>query len=161
MEIVDAGVGCDWKPCESKWIRVFRKMGCVLVNSNDGGGGKFGHVFTEESKTKISRALTGRKFSDETRAKLGLAKRGRIPVLAIAAAAKANKGRRQSADWVYKRTFQTRGRIPKTRKFSKEDVIKIRNMKGKITMRSAAEMFLTSSGTISNIQNRVSYREIV
>ena len=83
---------------EIRLIAELRALGVRLVNLTAGGEGASGQVFTEETKRKISAALTGRqipaevrvKISDalkgrkqpersaEHRAKLGLAMRGRV-----------------------------------------------------------------------------------
>jgi hypothetical protein len=51
-------------------IRCFKDLGFELCNFTDGGEGTAGIIFSEEERLKRSRALTGKKKSDETRAKM-------------------------------------------------------------------------------------------
>jgi hypothetical protein len=51
-------------------IRCFKDLGFELCNLTDGGEGTSGIVFSEEERLKRSRALVGKKKSDETRAKM-------------------------------------------------------------------------------------------
>lgn len=58
---------------EVYWIQYFRSIGCRLTNSTDGGEGVLGHVWTPESRAKMSSArrgkanlkLRGRKFTTD------------------------------------------------------------------------------------------------
>jgi hypothetical protein len=49
----------------------------LLTNLTNGGEGLSGHIFTEEHKAKIAAAHKGRVVSEETRAKLSKARRGK------------------------------------------------------------------------------------
>ena len=51
-------------------IKCFRELGFKLCNLTDGGEGTAGIKLGEEERLKRSRALTGKKKSDETRAKM-------------------------------------------------------------------------------------------
>lgn len=51
-------------------IKCFKDLGFELCNLTDGGEGTSGITFSEEQRLKRSRALAGKKKSDETRAKM-------------------------------------------------------------------------------------------
>lgn len=51
-------------------IKCFKDLGFELCNLTDGGEGTAGLVFSDEERLKRSRALIGKKKSDETRAKM-------------------------------------------------------------------------------------------
>jgi hypothetical protein len=63
-----------WEKFEIEAINLARKIGCNLRNTSDGG---IAHDHTEESRKKISIAMSGKKFTKEHRAKLSLAKKGK------------------------------------------------------------------------------------
>ena len=85
----------DWKYWEKHYISLFKNLGYILENKNNGGGGPSeGVIFPEERKQKISQAnkgtvhpiegrlaaskkLTGRKFSKEICDKISKAKLGK------------------------------------------------------------------------------------
>ena len=87
----------DWKFWERFYIDYFKSIGCNLTNLCDGGQGSLGYKLTDEQKSKISIANkgnkpwntglelsedhrkaisignTGKKFSEESKLKIGLA----------------------------------------------------------------------------------------
>lgn len=85
----------DWKYWEKHYINLFKNLGYILENKNDGGGGPSeGVIFPEERKQKISQAnkgtihpiegrlitsskLKGRKLSQEQVEKIRLSKLGK------------------------------------------------------------------------------------
>jgi hypothetical protein len=85
----------DWKYWEKHYIHLFKNLGYVLENKNEGGGGPSeGIIFSEERKQKISQAnkgtihsiegrlatsqkLKGRKLSPEQIEKIRLSKIGK------------------------------------------------------------------------------------
>ena len=84
----------DVQTAERYWIAWFKSVGCLLVNSTDGGEGNVGWHMSEETRRKTSDAKlgkklsqatrdrmsaghTGRRHSNETRKKIGDAHRGR------------------------------------------------------------------------------------
>ena len=66
-------------------------------NSTRGGGGRRGYECSEESREKMRRAATGRKHTDETKAKISAKKAG-VPQTAehIAKRVEANRGQKRS-----------------------------------------------------------------
>ena len=60
-------VGADWEDAEKRWIATFPD----LLNATIGGIGQ--RLMTEEIKAKISKSLTGKKQSEETKEKRKLA----------------------------------------------------------------------------------------
>jgi hypothetical protein len=85
MEIVPATQ--DWTLREKHWIAILRHA-FGSVNVADGGAGPTGFVHRESTKQKLRRSL-----SPETRAKISA----------------ANKGRKQSPEWIAKRTSKRIG----------------------------------------------------
>ena len=65
----------DWRRWEKYYIKKYRNLGYQLLNINEGGGGPL--VTSEETKAKISKALTGRKVSKSTRKKMSLVRIGK------------------------------------------------------------------------------------
>lgn len=59
-------------------------------------GSPRGREVSQETRDKISKAHTGMKRSEETRAKFSAMRKGKAPIAATEAAAKANKGRKRS-----------------------------------------------------------------
>lgn len=66
---------------ELNWIAKIRGMGGRLCNLTDGGSGACGFVFTDEQRAKVSKGITGRPVSIETRAKISVANKGKRPWL--------------------------------------------------------------------------------
>lgn len=66
----------NWQAREQFWISHFRRSGCDLTNSCDGGEGVVNP--SNETRARLSAALKGRVFSAETRAKIGNFHRGKI-----------------------------------------------------------------------------------
>jgi hypothetical protein len=118
----------DANAAESFWIAAFRATGAVLLNMTDGGDGLSGHTpetrlklsiahrgrpghpSTAETNRKISLANRGNKWnvgracSEETKAKIGRANKGRPSPL---------KGKKQPPELVAKRAAAKRG-VPLT-----------------------------------------------
>lgn len=85
LQILEVCKKYEWQKREIDWISFYRKIGCNLTNGTNGGDGISGHVFSEESRKrlsialknrkydkkaagrKISKALTGKKASEQTR----------------------------------------------------------------------------------------------
>ena len=82
---------------EVQQIAQLRRDGVVLVNICSGGEGACGAIHSKEAREKRSRSLKGRVFSEETRAKLSIAAKGKVGhPLSEATRAKlsaANKGK--------------------------------------------------------------------
>jgi hypothetical protein len=49
--------GQDWAAREKYWIAYYRQQGNRMLNLTDGGEGLCGHVFSQEHREKISKAL--------------------------------------------------------------------------------------------------------
>lgn len=71
-----ASCGAD---LERNWISLMRAMGWPLVNLTDGGDGTRGVTPTPEHRMKISKALTGIKRSEQTKALIRLARAKQLP----------------------------------------------------------------------------------
>lgn len=73
-------VETDLNAAEMYWIKYFRDQGCGLVNSTDGGGGRFGYKVSEETKRKISEAQKGKPkvLTEEIRKKLSEGRKGKV-----------------------------------------------------------------------------------
>ena len=75
IAVLETGYGAEWKEAERFWIAFFREVsGDLLVNSNPGGTGC---SFTDEMKAKISAAHKGRKKTAEHVEKIAAAQRGK------------------------------------------------------------------------------------
>jgi group I intron endonuclease len=77
IEILDFCCEKKWQQTERFWIISLKFLGVNLTNQNDGGYGNHGFIFSEESKRKISKSLTGKKQSPETIEKRASKMRGR------------------------------------------------------------------------------------
>lgn len=62
---------------EKGLIKCLRRMGVGLTNQTDGGEGISGLKFSPEARLNLSRAMTGRSLSEEHKAKIGNAGKGR------------------------------------------------------------------------------------
>lgn len=64
---------------EIEFIKIYGRINLgtgSLVNLTDGGDGKVGYIVSEETKAKMSKIMTGRKFTDEQRIKMGVSRIG-------------------------------------------------------------------------------------
>jgi group I intron endonuclease len=77
IEVLDTCCETDWQSIEKFWIITLKFLGVRLVNQNEGGCGNNGFSFSDASKAKISRSLTGKKQSPETIEKRASKMRGR------------------------------------------------------------------------------------
>jgi hypothetical protein len=117
--ILESGTG-SWAEAERKWIAFYRDSGVRLLNMTEGGEGTVGCRPDDSTRRKMAAAHTGRKQTPESIAKtragllgrkqsaahiaaLSAIRKGKIPVAATLAAAKANKGRRQTPEHIAKR----------------------------------------------------------
>lgn len=73
-------------PCESeekafseevRQIQLLRECGYELVNQTEGGEGPSGYAHSEETRRQLSESHTGKKFSEEHRARIAAALRGK------------------------------------------------------------------------------------
>jgi hypothetical protein len=62
---------------ECRWIAHGRRLNWPLKNLTDGGDGRKGFIPSMEERARISQALTGHPVSEETRAKMSAALRGK------------------------------------------------------------------------------------
>jgi|SRR5271166_545300 len=67
IEELDSDIDC--LEAETYYIRYFRYLGVDLINHTDGGEAG-GHIPSEETKKKISKAHTGMKHTEETKQKI-------------------------------------------------------------------------------------------
>lgn len=82
-EIIDEVPISEWDFWERHYISLYRSWGFDLKNGTFGGDGF--HI-TKEARDKTTKKITGRKHSEETKRKIGL----------------AHKGRKHSKEWVDK-----------------------------------------------------------
>lgn len=75
LETIQFKTSEEWIEHEKFWIAKFRKEGHPLCNKNVGGGGPT--EMSEEAKASISKALTGREVTEETKAKIRKARLGK------------------------------------------------------------------------------------
>lgn len=98
---------------ERELIAEYRAAGAALANMCDGGGGSTGMVHSEDAKRRISLAKTGKKrapFSDETRARMSAAAKGRKQSPeAIAKTAAAHRGMKRSPETLAKMSAALKG----------------------------------------------------
>lgn len=97
---------------EIELIYYWRSLGVSLVNMTDGGEGKTGAKFSEESKEKMSRDRKGRPLSEAHRQNMikgvtGLKKTPEHIAKVAASIAKINIGRRQNPEDVARRVAKT------------------------------------------------------
>jgi len=67
IELLDIG---NWSDNEIFWIEQFKACGFNLLNMTSGGDGTPNRIVREESRLKMSKTMTGRKASIETRNKI-------------------------------------------------------------------------------------------
>lgn len=60
MEIIDEVDFNEWVFWEKYWISQFKTWGFNLVNDTDGGEGQYGRIFSEETKLKMSLVKKGK-----------------------------------------------------------------------------------------------------
>jgi FtsZ-interacting cell division protein YlmF len=75
LEVIDAGIGTEHGAAERAWIADYRRNGARLTNTAPGGEGWFGSP-PDVVREKISKTLTGRKQSDDTKAKRAASRAG-------------------------------------------------------------------------------------
>ncbi len=68
LETVEFEITKDWMKREKFWVKKLREEGHLLCNKDDGGGGAT--EVSEETRAKISGALSGREVTEEHKAKL-------------------------------------------------------------------------------------------
>jgi len=176
-EVVERGAG-DWSDAERRWVKHFRDLGEPLTNSTDGGDGTLGFIPTAETRMRMSRAhlgrrqrpesvektraaLLGRKQSPDHLAALSAVRKGRTPVAATLAAATANRGRSQSAEYVAKRIAPLIGRAkPGFRRLTAAAVKEIRAARGLISQRALAARFGVGPTAIFEVQHGATYRDL-
>lgn len=74
VEILFNDVSVDFaKQKEIEFIKLYGRIdkeNGILANMTDGGDGVFGHIFTEETKQKMSKKALGKKMSDKAKSKM-------------------------------------------------------------------------------------------
>lgn len=128
LEILDEVSCVEWQSWEAAYIQFYREQGCDLVNTTSGGDGVemteetrakigakakghtrgLGRHPSEETRAKLSLAKTGKRHSAETRAKLSLLHKGKRP---------GNFGKKATPEARAKQSAAQLGRIvtPETR----------------------------------------------
>lgn len=179
IEVIEFGDG-DWQEAERRWIRHYRENGASLTNMTNGGDGTPGCYPNEETRNKMAKAHTGRKQSPESIAKTRAAVKGRKqsdehkanhaatlkrlgikPIKATEAAAKVNRGKKQSVEHIAKRIAPLTGKPNlKARKLNPNEVREIRAAAGKETQRALAKKFGVGVATINDVIHRLRYSDI-
>lgn len=78
MMLVESGIGDDtWPEAETRWIARYRALGHDLTNATDGGEGQKGLVHSENTRMQMSAAHAGKKFTEEHKANIADALRGK------------------------------------------------------------------------------------
>ncbi len=113
LEVVPPGA--DYQDAERFWIASLRGLGAQLVNGTDGGHGARGLVFTDESRAKISRAHKGRKMPREGVERGAAKRRGRVATEAQRARISAAGLGRKWTDEQRRLTKQARHEQPQRR----------------------------------------------
>lgn len=104
VNVVAVGAG-EWEKAEQWWIAHLRSLGLNLTNGTIGGGGKLGHIPSDESRAKLSATTKGRhRFGDPASFKHTEATREKI--------AAAGMGRVFSAESRQKKSQSLKGRAP-------------------------------------------------
>lgn len=99
LDVAIGGVG--WSDMEIGWIKYGREEGWRLTNHTTGG--ERGFVLNEESRAKISKALTGKVVSEETKEKLRIINTGkRKSQETLTKMSELMKGRRFNTPWIDK-----------------------------------------------------------
>jgi hypothetical protein len=65
-----------WQQAEQYWIAFFRQEGCPLTNATEGGEGTLGWRARPETRQRMSKAQKGHLLSEESRRKISKAKKG-------------------------------------------------------------------------------------
>jgi hypothetical protein len=60
IEVIDEVYGRDWVFWEQYWISQFKTWGFNLVNGSDGGEGTYGRIVSDETKLKMSLSKKGK-----------------------------------------------------------------------------------------------------
>lgn len=175
MNILEEGVGLGWQSREIYWIKHYRDLGYRLTNLTDGGDGSNGWRPTKEQREAMSRARKGRKQSPESIAKTRAAITGRkkspehiakrlasamangtqaiSQKAATDAAAKANKGRKQS-------TQHIENRAKSKRVATKEQVKLVRSLFGVMSHKKISEYTGLSMRVVENIKYKPIYSDL-
>lgn len=175
--VVESGCG-DWQEAEKRWIAHHLSIGTKLTNMTIGGDGTpgcipsiatrekmskagLGKIRTPESIEKSRAGLLGKKQSPEHIAALSRVRKGKSPVAAMAAAALANKGRKQTPEFIAKRTAALTGRIRLgDRSLTNEQVRFIRATDGTISLRKIAAQMGVGQTIIFDIRHRAAYQDV-
>jgi len=158
LEVVPDGE--DWKAYEQKWIGRGRESGWQLTNLTDGGEGKTGWLASDETKEKLRAAWVERRkrgVSDETRARLSKARKGKkLSPEHAKNNAEARKGMVFSEERKKNISLSLRGENSPTAKITEVDVREIRKRyeAGGITQRDLGKEYGLHNSTVSEIVRR-------
>lgn len=110
VTVLESGKG-DWAEAERTWIAFFLAEGADLTNATKGGEGVVGLVFSDESRAKMADAKRGRKLPREQVQRLADTLRGRPrPAEVRAAISAAKKGHAVSEETRAKLSIAMRGK---------------------------------------------------
>ena len=78
LEVIEQGQGEGWTEREMYWIALYREQGTRLVNTTDGGEGRWGGRPSQETRLKMSLAHKGIPLTEEHKLKLSIANKGQV-----------------------------------------------------------------------------------
>lgn len=163
ISILDVASLDTWVDSEMRWISILRSEGHKLTNATDGGEGMCGHVPSEETRRRMSAAVSGEKHpnwgkqrSATTRAKVGAAHRGRKVQRTPEHQERIAASQRGVPRPQYAGANHPRARL------SADDVREIRSrLASGETGAAMARRFRVSDGTVSSIKVGRTYRDLV
>lgn len=148
--------GDDWKERERFWIQKYQEMGYSLTNITPGGdgGGYVGRTQSLETREKLRRAKTGKRFPPEFGAKVSAARKGKFSPLqakALEIMHENNKEKKRTPE-----TCQKMGAWQKGRKRLPETVAKMRaaNLGKKATPEARQKMSQSRRGKVVSEETR-------
>lgn len=74
--LLEENINSDWSKIEIDYIKKYKELGCNLTNSTEGGEGQHGRLMSDETKAKISIANKGKVRDIETRKRISNARTG-------------------------------------------------------------------------------------
>jgi len=133
-----------------------------MSKSDHTGSHATGHVVSESTKKKLSKANTGHKISELTKKKMSEAHTGHVvSELTKKKMSEAHTGHVVSESTKKKLSKANSGEKASSAKLTCKDVSKIRELlsKGKLTQTEIAKMFNVSQGVISYIKSGKSWKK--
>ena len=168
--ILEAVISADLLgDAEQRWIAFGKRSGWRLTNLTDGGPGpsgfkgRIGHKVSKATREKLRRALTGRKHTPESLAKMQrlfgsseMRLKNRLSHLGQKHTRRTRKQMSASA------TGKHQGSLNQCARLTEDQVVHIRKVfaSGGVVQRELAERYDVSIMTISCIVNRVTWKHV-